>query len=115
MMTDPRKACKNEEERLLWALIHDGIAHPLMAVTLYAWAPAIWFHDWTSQKAWPRPAKPASLWREQLSYGTYSEAEALRSRRKAKEAGWPVMLRSTPVGAGLIWYEVVTMHWDGNK
>ncbi len=53
MRTDPRKACKNANERLLWALVHDLIAHPLMALTLWCrWSVA--FHDWTSKKAWPR-------------------------------------------------------------
>lgn len=53
MRTDPRDACANERQRLLWALIHDGLAHPLMALTGYCKA-AVAFHDWTSHKAWPR-------------------------------------------------------------
>jgi hypothetical protein len=53
MRTDPRKACANAEEKLLWAWIHDFIAHPLMA--LFGWHDAtLKFHDWTSHKAWPR-------------------------------------------------------------
>lgn len=59
MRTDPRKACANQEEKLLWALIHDGIAHPLMALSLFSgWAVA--FHDWTSKKAWPRKVAEVS-------------------------------------------------------
>jgi hypothetical protein len=54
---DPRKACANEQQRLFWALVHDGLAHPLMALTGYC-KPAMRFHDWTSHKAWPR-AEPA--------------------------------------------------------
>lgn len=54
MRTDPRAACANAEEKLAWALIHDGLAHPLMALTGYC-RPAVAFHDWTSKKAWPRP------------------------------------------------------------
>lgn len=54
MKTDPNEACANTEQRLLWALVHDAIAHPLMALSGYArWALA--FHDWTSRHAWPRP------------------------------------------------------------
>lgn len=59
MRTDPRAACANTDERLLWALVHDAIAHPLMALTLYSrWF--MKFHDFTSHRAWPRAAvKPA--------------------------------------------------------
>lgn len=40
----------------MWAFIHDLIAHPLCALTLYsAWA--VKFHDWTSLKAWDRKSK----------------------------------------------------------
>lgn len=54
MKTDPRDACKHQRQRLCWALLHDLVAHPLMALTLYSrWS--IRFHDWTSHKAWPRP------------------------------------------------------------
>ena len=56
MRTDPRIACANERQRLLWALIHDGLAHPLMALTGYCKA-AVAFHDYTSHKAWPRTPK----------------------------------------------------------
>lgn len=53
MRTDPREACGNEHQRLLWALVHDAVAHPLMA--LAGWPKwALRFHDWTSHKAWPR-------------------------------------------------------------
>ena len=53
MRTDPRSACHNSEEVLSWALLHDFVAHPLMAVTFYSdWS--VRFHDWTSFKAWPR-------------------------------------------------------------
>lgn len=51
--TDPNRACANEGQRLLWALAHDGLAHPLMALSGYSkWA--LRFHDYTSHKAWPR-------------------------------------------------------------
>jgi hypothetical protein len=53
MRTDPRKACANAEERWFWAFVHDGICHPLMALTNWArWS--MRFHDWTSTHAWPR-------------------------------------------------------------
>lgn len=53
MKTDPRAACSNEKEALLWAIIHDLIAHPLMGLTLYSKA-SLRFHDFTSHRAWPR-------------------------------------------------------------
>lgn len=63
MQTDPRKACANQEEKLLWALIHDGIAHPLMALSLFSrWA--VDFHDWTSKS--PLTAEVVATVGEQL-------------------------------------------------
>lgn len=53
MRNDPRAACANETERCGWAIVHDLIAHPLMALTLWS-GPALRFHDWTSMRAWPR-------------------------------------------------------------
>lgn len=53
MRTDPREACANEKERWGWAIVHDLVAHGLMAVTNYS-ALSLRFHDWTSHKAWPR-------------------------------------------------------------
>lgn len=57
MRTDPRKACANEREAWFWAAVHDLLAHPLMVLTWYS-RPALWLHDWTSRRAWPRPAPP---------------------------------------------------------
>lgn len=53
MRLDPRIACANVQQRKLWAIAHDLFAHPLLVLTWYS-RPAIWFHDWTSQHAWPR-------------------------------------------------------------
>ncbi len=53
MKTDPNKACKNLEEKLGWAIIHDLVAHPLLILTFYSKF-SLWFHDYTSKKAWPR-------------------------------------------------------------
>ena len=53
MKRDPNAACANAEQRLLWAVLHDAVAHPLMALTGYC-ALAVRFHDYTSRKAWPR-------------------------------------------------------------
>jgi len=36
-----------------WAILHDLIAHPLMAVSFYSKI-SIRFHNYTSSKAWPR-------------------------------------------------------------
>jgi hypothetical protein len=51
MKKDPNKACVQFEENLFWALVHDLVAHPLMALTLYKWTS---FHDYTSKLAWKR-------------------------------------------------------------
>lgn len=59
MRTDPRAACANEKELLGWAVVHDLLAHPFMAITNYS-ALSMRFHDWTSYKAWPR-VRPAQL------------------------------------------------------
>jgi hypothetical protein len=69
MKTDPRKACANAEEKLFWALLHDGIAHPLMALTLYSRSSLV-LHDATSRRAWPRPKAidPRPYW-QKTKYG----------------------------------------------
>lgn len=67
MRTDPRTACANAEERVWWAIVHDLIAHPLMALTL--WHPLlVRFHDWTSTHAWPRAST-----RERFVHRTWSD------------------------------------------
>lgn len=103
MRTDPRKACANQEENLLWALIHDGIAHPLMALTLFSgWA--VVFHDWTSKKAWPR--KAAVMVSKQIWYhkedkeDAFSFAEYLRVNKVAH------CVSSIPQGDGTFHYTV---------
>lgn len=54
MKKDPNKYCINYEQSLGWALVHDIIAHPLMALTLYKINFCIQFHDYTSARAWKR-------------------------------------------------------------
>ena len=56
-MTDPRDACApREQQRVFWALLHDVVAHPLMALT--GWSNVgVRFHNFTSHKAWPRSLK----------------------------------------------------------
>lgn len=56
MKCDPSTACVNRHEVLRWAVVHDVLAHPLLALTGYAKF-AVRFHDWTSSKAWPRLTK----------------------------------------------------------
>lgn len=56
MRTDPRVACANEKELLFWAVIHDLVAHPMMALTGYSKS-SLTFHDWTSRHAWPRDTR----------------------------------------------------------
>lgn len=59
MKTDPRAACANAHERKAWAVLHDLVAHPLMALTNWSGS-SLRFHDWTSFHAWPR-ARPLRL------------------------------------------------------
>lgn len=61
MKTDPRAACVNTEERLFWALVHDGLAHPFMALTHYS-SIAVRFHNFTSLRAWPRVTMKPKEW-----------------------------------------------------
>lgn len=101
MRTDPRKACVNKEERLVWALVHDGIAHPLMSLTFYSvWS--VWFHDWTSIRAWPRgkSSSPKPL----LTTECHTTAEWFRHSMRAQ--GLPVWSRCTPLDNGKFKYEV---------
>lgn len=52
MKLDPIIACPNETQLFGWAFLHDFVAHPFMAITL--WSPwSLRFHNWTSLKAWP--------------------------------------------------------------
>lgn len=54
MKLDPNRYCIHYDENLFWAIVHDTIAHPLMAITLYKVEWFIRFHNYTSQKAWVR-------------------------------------------------------------
>lgn len=54
MKKDPNEYCINFDQVLHWALIHDIISHPLMAITFYKIQMFIDFHDYTSSKAWIR-------------------------------------------------------------
>ena len=54
MKIDPNNYCISFKQNLFWALIHDIIAHPLMAISLYKYKPFIIFHNYTSHKAWKR-------------------------------------------------------------
>ena len=63
MKTDPNRHCTNFEENTFWATIHDAIAHPLMALTMYSgWS--VRFHDFTSRKAWDRKAPKRTVRRD---------------------------------------------------
>jgi len=53
MKLDPNDACVMFEENLIWAIIHDLIAHPIMAITLYCKI-SVAFHNYSSYKAWKR-------------------------------------------------------------
>jgi hypothetical protein len=52
---DPNRAC-SRPGYLGWALLHDAVAHPLMALTGYSRL-GVAFHDFTSRRAWPRETK----------------------------------------------------------
>ena len=54
MKIDPNKCCVVYEQCLFWAIVHDAIAHPLMALTFYKFQPIINLHDYTSARAWIR-------------------------------------------------------------
>jgi len=54
MKLDPNEYCVVYEQSIIWALIHDILAHPLMALTLYKVELFINFHNFTSAKAWKR-------------------------------------------------------------
>lgn len=74
MKKDPNKYCINYEQCLLWAIIHDTIAHPLMALTFYKIDLFIKFHDFTSRKAWIRPSKKFDDVNDQLKFNvTFKE------------------------------------------
>lgn len=53
MKIDPINHCTKFRQNLIWALIHDSIAHPLMAITNYSKL-SIKFHNFTSHRAWQR-------------------------------------------------------------
>lgn len=96
MRTDPRVACANERQRFWWAVLHDLVAHPLMALTGWSkWA--LRFHDWTSHRAWPRrePAQwrwPALTTRDQKVVNDLSI--------KLRAQGKPFVVTATPMQCG---------------
>jgi hypothetical protein len=54
MKLDPNNYCVTYKQNLFWAMVHDIIAHPLMALTFYKINLFIKFHDYTSHLAWKR-------------------------------------------------------------
>lgn len=106
MRTDPRKACKNAEERRFWALVHDGIAHPLMAFSLFA-AWSVRFHDWTSHRAWPRAPKAyGPKYVKGSLVESYSFEAMERVARAFKPYGEAIVKRAIPQEDGRILYQV---------
>lgn len=53
MKIDPINHCQKFRQSLMWAMVHDLVAHPAMALTLYS-RPAVWLHNYTSHRAWKR-------------------------------------------------------------
>lgn len=90
--TDPRAACANERQRFWWAVLHDVVAHPLMALTGWSkWA--LRFHDWTSHKAWPRAQvrRPLRFVRRTERFTYVQELE-----RKLRDARCPFCTTAEP-------------------
>ena len=54
MKLDPNNYCVLYEQNIFWAIIHDVVAHPLMALTFYKINLFIQFHNYTSNLAWKR-------------------------------------------------------------
>lgn len=52
MKLDPNGTRKDIPASKFWEIIHNGIAHPLLIIGFYS-RPVVWFHDWTSYRAWP--------------------------------------------------------------
>lgn len=83
MRTDPRVACANERQRFWWAVLHDLVAHPLMALTGWSkWA--LRLHDWTSHRAWPRKPAPRQPLRFAHRTLDFEYAHALGMALRAK-------------------------------
>ncbi len=75
MRTDPRAACANSTESFWWAILHDLVAHPLMAFTAYSKV-SLRFHDWTSHYAWPRvTAHPRTVRTVMSKFGMVTATE----------------------------------------
>lgn len=91
MRTDPRKGCANERQTLCWALIHDGLAHLLMALTGYSkWS--LRFHDYTSHKAWPR----AKAYRKGPVFRTLEFQTAQREEARLRKKRCPFCTTAAP-------------------
>jgi hypothetical protein len=58
MKIDPNSHCITYKQNLFWAIIHDVVAHPLMALTFYKIKMFIKLHDYTSHLAWERNTTP---------------------------------------------------------
>lgn len=99
MKTDPNQACANESQRLLWAIIHDALAHPLMVLTGYSKG-SLKFHDYTSLKAWARSAKESKI---TVHTGDFTQLSAMEELLRANNIGF--VSTSTP-GAGVISYRL---------
>lgn len=99
MRTDPRKACANEREKFLWAFVHDLVAHGTMALSMWSgWS--LRLHDWTSKKAWSRPAaeypkRPVFLFSSERFSLVVQEISAGRWKVKHPKVNHEVVLTAT--------------------
>lgn len=111
MKTDPNKGCANEKENMLWAFIHDAIAHPLMALTGYSrWA--LRFHDYTSHRAWPRGHKIRYYFHTRIYAKNEIDMQILqRIEDGLRHAGASFVTEGSMTPDGYV-YDVMILEWS---
>lgn len=112
MKTDPNKGCANEKENMLWAFIHDAIAHPLMALTDYSfWS--IRFHDYTSHHAWPRAKKVSTQFYTRIYAKNDTDMLILQHIEEGfRKAGVSFVTEGFHTSAHGYVYDVSIIHWN---
>lgn len=98
MKTDP-----NEKENMLWAFIHDAIAHPLMALTGY-----------TSHRAWPRTHKVTYNFYTRVYAKNEVDAQILqRIEDGLRHAGASFVTEGSMTPHGYV-YDVMILEWSNH-
>lgn len=120
MKTDPRIACANKREALGWALMHDFVAHPLMALTGYSKL-SLWFHDYTSNHAWPRvQARPNEILAVNTRWGMLHICEVTPGifRIDHPRVAHTLVVNADDLDAALekaeVWFNVLNNEFGGN-